>query len=304
MPINVPDGLPAIKILGEENIFLITEQRARTQDIRPLEIALVNLMPTKVDTETQILRMLSNTPLQVNFTLISMSGHTSKNTSAEHMEAFYISSDEALGRRFDGLIVTGAPVETLPFEQVDYWDKLTALFEWSKRNVYSTLFICWGVNAALYWFYGVPKRLLEQKLSGIYELELYDNSSHLLRGFDDTFFMPQSRYVTVLPEDLSGTGLHLLAGSPEAGAVVFSHPEHRQAFVTGHLEYDVLTLDREYRRDVAAGLDIAVPCNYYPYDDPDLLPKVRWRTYAQQFFGNWLNHYVYQETPFDLNALQ
>ncbi|MDR2492531.1 MAG: homoserine O-succinyltransferase [Coriobacteriales bacterium] len=303
MPVNVPDGLPAIETLSKENIFLMTEARARTQDIRPLEIAIVNLMPTKVDTETQLIRLLSNSPLQVHLTLVSMSGHISKNTSTAHMEAFYISSDEALGRRFDGLILTGAPVETLPFDKVDYWDKLSDLFEWSRSSVYSSLYICWGVNAALKYYYGVEKRVMPTKLSGVYELSAYDPASHLLRGFDERFYMPQSRYATVLHEDLATTGLHLLAGSDEAGAVVFSHPKHRQVFVTGHLEYDLYTLDREYRRDLEAGLDIAIPCNYYPDDDPSKRPVGRWRTYAHQFFSNWLNHYVYQETPFDLNDI-
>jgi len=303
MPVNVPDGLPAIDILHEENIFLMTEKRAQTQDIRPLEIAIVNLMPTKIDTETQLLRLLSNTPLQVRVTLVSMSGHASKHTPTNHMDEFYLTSDEAMGRRFDGLIVTGAPVETLPFAEVDYWGQLTALFEWSRTHVYSTLFICWGANAALSWFYGVDKHLLERKLSGIYELEVYDNASYLLRGFDDRFLMPQSRYATVFPEDLEGTGLKVLAGSPEAGAVVFATPGHRQVFVTGHLEYDIFTLDREYQRDTLAGLAIDLPLNYYPDDDPARPPQVRWRTYAHQFFANWLNHYVYQETPFDLGTI-
>ena len=300
MPINVPDGLPAIETLNQESIFFMPERRAHAQDIRPLEIAVLNLMPTKVDTETQLVRLLSNSSLQLHLTLISISGHVSKNTDAQHISSFYISSDEALERRFDGLIVTGAPVETLHFDQVDYWQHLVELFEWSRSHVYSSLFICWGANAALRHFYGIKKRLLEKKLSGIYELELYEPASRLLRGFDDRFWMPQSRYATVLPEDLQGTGINLLAGSKEAGAVVFSHSQHRQAFVTGHLEYDLLTLDREYRRDLAAGLKIELPYNYYPDNDPARLPVIRWRTYAYQLFSNWLNHYVYQETPYDL----
>jgi homoserine O-succinyltransferase len=304
MPINVPDGLPAIETLSRENIFLMPERRAHAQDIRPLEIAVLNLMPTKVDTETQLIRLLSNSSLQMHLTLISMSGHISKNTDEQHISSFYISSDEALSRRFDGLIVTGAPVETLDFSEVDYWDRLTELFDWSRSHVFSSLFICWGVNAALWHFYGIQKRLLPEKLSGIYELELLEPSSRLLRGFDDRFWMPQSRYATVLPEDLQGTGINLLAGSESCGAVVFSHPQHRQAFVTGHLEYDVLTLDKEFRRDIAAGLDIAIPQNYYPADDPTRQPVIRWRTYAYQLFSNWLNHYVYQETPFDLADIQ
>jgi len=303
MPVNVPDGLPAIETLSKENIFLMTEARARTQDIRPLEIAILNLMPTKIATETQLIRLLSNTPLQIHLTLISMSGHVSKNTSAEHMEAFYISSDEALKRRFDGLIITGAPVETLPFEEVDYWDNLQALFEWSKANVFSSLYICWGVNAALWHFYHIDKHLLEEKLSGVYELDIYDKANNLMRGFDDSFYMPQSRYATVYPEDLEGTDLKVVAGSPETGAVIFALPNYRQVFAIGHMEYDALTLDKEYRRDVKAGLPIAVPINYYPQDDPDRHPQTRWRTYAHQFFANWLNHCVYQETPYDLTKM-
>ncbi|MDR0499708.1 MAG: homoserine O-succinyltransferase [Coriobacteriales bacterium] len=303
MPVLVPQGLPAVETLNKENIFVMTESRARAQDIRPLEIAIVNLMPTKIDTETQLIRLLSNSSLQVHLTLINMSGHVSKNTSEQHINAFYLNSDAAMQRRFDGLIVTGAPVETIAFEEVDYWDRLTQIFEWSRTNVFSSLYICWGANAALKHFYNVEKRLLSRKLSGIYELELYDTSSRLLRGFDDHFWMPQSRYATILPEDLEGTGLHLLAGSAATGAVVFSSTEHRSAFVTGHLEYDVLTLHKEYQRDIAAGLDIQMPINYYPSNDPQKTPVICWRTYAYQLFSNWLNHYVYQETPFDLGCL-
>jgi homoserine O-succinyltransferase len=303
MPVNVPDGLPAIDILREESVFLMTEQRATTQDIRPLEIAIVNLMPTKVATEAQLLRLLSNTPLQVRVTLVAMGGHTSKNTAASHMEEFYTDSHGIRDRRFDGLIVTGAPVETLPFKDVDYWDELTALFEWSRTHVYRSLFICWGVNAALQHFYGVEKRVLKQKLFGIYPLTPCENPSRLLLGLDDPFYMPQSRYTTVLPEDVEPVGLKVLASSPEAGAVITAAPDHRQVFVTGHLEYDANTLDKEYRRDLAAGLNIALPANYYTNDDPTKPPLVRWRTYAHQFFANWLNYYVYQETPYDLSRL-
>ncbi|MDR3037296.1 MAG: homoserine O-succinyltransferase [Coriobacteriales bacterium] len=303
MPVNVPDGLPAIDVLRRENVFLMSEERAMTQDIRPLEIAIVNLMPTKLDTEAQLLRLLSNTPLQVRVTLVAMGGHTSKHTAAEHMAAFYQDSRSILGRRFDGIIVTGAPVETLPFADVDYWGELTTLFEWSRTHVYRSLFICWGVNAALHHFYGIERRLLDKKLSGIYPLTCHDSTSRLLLGIDDPFYMPQSRYTTVHAQDVQGTGLKVLAGSPETGAVILAAPEHRQVFVTGHLEYDVDTLDREYRRDVAAGLDIAVPANYYQDNDPSKPPIGRWKTYAHQFFANWLNYYVYQETPFDLAEL-
>jgi homoserine O-succinyltransferase len=300
MPVNVPDGLPAIKVLHEENVFLMREHRALTQDIRPLEIAIVNLMPTKLDTETQLLRLLSNTPLQIHVTLISMGEHVSTHTSADHMETFYRTSRSILTQYFDGLIVTGAPVERLPFTDVDYWDELTTLFEWSRTHVYRSLFICWGVNAALKYFYNIEKVTLDEKLSGIYPLTRFDGSSRLLNGFDNPFYMPQSRYTTVLNEDVEKAGLLVLAGSPEAGAVITVSPNHEQVFVTGHLEYEVNTLDKEYRRDIAAGLDIALPQNYYPNDDPTQPPVIRWRTYAHQFFANWLNYYVYQETPYNL----
>ncbi|MDR3136562.1 MAG: homoserine O-succinyltransferase [Coriobacteriales bacterium] len=305
MPVNVPDGLPAISILAHENVFLMTEQRAHSQDIRPLEIAIVNLMPTKIATETQLFRLLSNTPLQIHATLISMAAHESKNTTASHLESFYVDSPAILqtDRRFDGLIVTGAPVETLPFKDVDYWHELTELFEWSKNHVCRSLFICWGANAALSHFYGIEKHLLRKKLFGIYPLERYDKSSRLLLGLDDPFLMPQSRYATVLPADAQAAGLKILAGSQATGAVITASANHRQVFVTGHLEYDEDTLDKEYHRDIAAGLDIAVPYNYYPENNPTRRPPVRWRTYAHQFFANWLNYYVYQETPFDLDRI-
>ena len=306
MPVNVPSGLPAVDILREESVFLMTEERATHQDIRPLEIAIVNLMPTKVATETQLLRLLSNTPLQIRATLVSMAAHDSKNTAASHMDAFYRSSPRIResGRRFDGLIVTGAPVETLPFTDVDYWDELTALFEWSRSHVYSSLFICWGANAGLWHFYNIEKHLLDKKLFGIYPLERYDSSNQLLIGLDDPFYMPQSRYTSVFSEDIKAAGLDLLAGSPEAGAVVSATSDCRQVFVTGHLEYDVDTLDKEYKRDAAAGLGTAIPLNYYPDNDPSRAPLVRWRTYAHQFFANWLNYCVYQKTPFKLEEIQ
>lgn len=305
MPVNVPTGLPAIDILSEENIFLMTEDRAVHQDIRPLSIAIVNLMPTKVATETQLLRLLSNTPLQVEASLVSMAAHESKNTTAQHMDAFYVTSPEirASGKRYDGLIVTGAPIETLPFEDVDYWSELEALFEWSRTHVFNSLFICWGANAGLWYFHGVKKHLLDTKLSGVYPAERYDEHDQLLIGLDDPFYMPQSRYATVRHEDAKDAGLRILAGSPETGAVVTVSEDSRQVFVTGHLEYDADTLDKEYRRDVAAGLDIAVPLNYYPGDDSSQKPLVKWRTYAHQFFANWLNYYVYQRTPYDLSEL-
>ena len=303
MPVNVPDGLPAIDTLRRENVFLMTEHRAQSQDIRPLEIAIVNLMPTKEATETQLLRLLSNTPLQINIKLLSIGGHVSKNTPQEYLEAFYTSTHEIIEQRFDGLIVTGAPVETLPFEQVDYWDELVRIFEWSREHVFCSLFICWGVNAALYHFYGIEKRLLDKKISGVYPMNCYDNSSQLLLGMDDPFWMPQSRYATVFPEDIQAAGLKMLAGSAETGAVVSANLKRRQVFVTGHLEYDSDTLDKEYKRDIAQGLDIAMPVNYYQNDDPTAGIQMRWRTYAHQFFANWTNYFVYQETPYDLEQI-
>jgi homoserine O-succinyltransferase len=304
MPVNVPNGLPAIDVLRKENVFLMSEERASAQDIRPLEIAIVNLMPTKLVTEVQLLRLLSNTPLQVQLTLVTMGGHISRHTSAGHMQAFYRDSRTILSERFDGLIVTGAPVETLDFQEVDYWQELAQVLEWSKTNVCRSMFICWGVNAALHHFYGIERRLLPKKLSGIYPLTQHeDATSQLLLGLDDPFYMPQSRYTTVLPADIEGSGLKILASSPEAGAAMFASPDHSRVFVTGHLEYDVDTLDREYRRDLAAGLDIEPPTNYYKDDDPSKPPVVRWRSHAHQFFANWLNYYVYQETPYDLSSL-
>jgi homoserine O-succinyltransferase len=300
----VKNGLPAVQTLERENIFVMTHRRAAHQDIRPLEIAIVNLMPTKVATETQLIRLLSNSPLQVNVTLVAMSGYLPKNTSQQHMDTFYVPSEQVLKRRFDGLIVTGAPLEATPFEEVDYWEELKAILAWARRNVFSSLFICWGVNAALYYYYGIERHLLRKKLFGVYPVALRDKTSHLLRGFDDPWLVPQSRYMTVLPEDLEGTGLRVLAASRKCGAVVFSSANHRQAYITGHLEYDGTTLDREYKRDRKAGISIDPPFNYYPADDPRRHPMMRWRTYAHQFYSNWLNHYVYQETPFDLTRLR
>jgi homoserine O-succinyltransferase len=300
MPVNVPDGLPAIDTLRAENVFLMTESRAERQDIRPLEIAIINLMPTKEATETQLMRLLSNTPLQINVQLLAIGGHVSKNTPQEYLEKFYSSTFDIMDQRFDGLIITGAPVETLPFEEVNYWEELVRIFEWSRDHVFCVLFICWGANAALHHFHGVNKHLLNQKLSGVYSMNCYDNSGQLLLGLDDPFWMPQSRYATVLPEDVHRSGLLMLAGSEETGSVITADISHRQVFVTGHFEYDADTLDKEYRRDLAAGLNIDMPVNYYINDDPEAGIQMRWRTYAHQFFANWLNHYVYQETPYDL----
>jgi len=303
MPVNVPDGLPAIDILRRENVFLMTEERATSQDIRPLRIAIVNLMPTKIATETQLLRLLSNTPLQVNISLLKMGGHVSRNTSTEHLDAFYTDSRSIIEQRFDGLIVTGAPLETMPFEKVDYWDELCRIFEWSRRHVYRSLFICWGANAALHHFYGIRSHLLPKKAFGVFAMQCYDHSSRLMIGMDDPFWMPQSRYTTILDEDVKPSNLKVLAGSEAAGAVVIASPDHHQVFVTGHLEYETLTLDSEYQRDLANGLAIDIPINYYQNDDPQAPVMLRWSTYAHQFFANWLNYYVYQETPYDLNAM-
>jgi len=305
MPVNVPDGLPAINILRHENVFLMTEASTISQDIRPVEIAIINLMPTKTATETQLLRLLANTPLQVKVTLVNMGGHVSRNTASEHLDAFYTDSRAITAQRFDGLIITGAPVESLPFAEVDYWDELTRIFEWSRSHVYRTMFICWGVNAALHYFYGIEKHPVTPKISGVYPLTCMDfsSSSRLLNGLDDPFWMPQSRYTTILPSDLDNSGLKVLAGSDAAGAVILVSPDHQQVFVTGHWEYDIDTLDKEYHRDLAAGLPVPLPINYYPDDDPMRPPVSRWKTYAHQFFANWLNHYVYQETPYDLSKL-
>ena len=301
MPINIPDGLPAKKILHEERIFALEEEVAERQEIRPLRVAILNLMPTKIETETQLARVLGNTPIQIELELIAPSGHVSKNTSQAHMLAFYKSFDEVRDRTFDGLVITGAPVENLDFETVDYWEELCQIMEWSKTHVHSTLHICWGAQAGLYYHYGIPKYALPQKLFGVFDHRVLKPSSPLFRGFDDRFYAPHSRHTEVLEEDIRKVpGLEVLAVSEEAGVFAVKTEDSRQFFLLGHLEYDRNTLAQEYWRDVDRGLDIQVPRHYFPNDDPNQTPIVRWRSAGQLIYTNWLNYYVYQTTPYDL----
>lgn len=300
MPIKIQGDLPAKKILESENIFVMTEGRAVTQDIRPLKIAVVNLMPTKSTTETQLLRLLSNTPLQVDVSFISMESHAYRNASQEYLDRFYIPSGEFFKHRYDGLIITGAPVEQIPFEQVDYWKELCEIMDWSKRNIFSTLYICWAAQAGLYHLFGVPKYSLPQKKFGIFKnWQAQDHADPLLRGFDDVFMIPQSRHTQIHAEDIaSKSGLVVLAESDE-GPSIIKTADDRAVFVTGHMEYDTNTLSDEYWRDKNKNLPIQIPQDYFPGDDPDKKPLSSWRSTASLFYRNWLNYYVYQETPYD-----
>jgi homoserine O-succinyltransferase len=306
MPIKIPRELPAYEALSREHIFLMTEARAESQDIRPLRVGIINLMPTTLDTETQLLRLLGNSPLQVDITFLNMGSHASKNAPPGHLEKFYISSEEivCMKVRFDGLIITGAPVETLPFEEVDYWDELVKIIEYSQENVFSCLHICWGAQAGLYCKYGIPKHPLEKKLFGVFPHTVNDQHNLLFRGFDDEFLAPQSRHTASDRDKIAADRrLTIQSETPEAGVFIVTARGGREIFVTGHLEYDPLTLDREYKRDVSKGLPIEKPKNYYPDDDPSRTPIVRWRAHANLFFDNWLN-YVYQETPYKLDELK
>ena len=301
MPIQIPNDLPAAGVLQQENIFVMTQTRAETQHIRPLEIVLLNLMPTKIVTETQLSRVLGNTPLQVHLELMMISSHKSKNTPQEHLLTFYKTFDELKHRKFDGMVITGAPVEHLEFEQVNYWEELCRIMEWSKTNVHSTFHICWGAQAGLYYHYGVRKHPLPQKLFGVYPHQADYKRSILLRGFDDEFWVPHSRHTTVLREDIENlTDLKILASSADAGVYIMMNREGRQIFVTGHSEYDPDTLEREYLRDKALGLPIQPPANYYPGDDDSKPPIVRWRGHGHLLYSNWLNYFVYQTTPYDI----
>ncbi|THF76105.1 homoserine O-acetyltransferase MetA [Cohnella fermenti] len=303
MPIKVPDSLPAREILAEENIFVMDESVAYRQDIRPLRIAILNLMPTKETTETQLLRLIGNTPLQVEAVLLHPKTHTSKNTSAEHLETFYKTFDEIAHQRFDGMIITGAPVEQFPFEEVTYWEELKTIMDWSKKNVTSTFHICWGAQAGLFHHYGVPKVDLPSKLFGVFPHTIEKRNVPLLRGFDELFYVPQSRHTESRREDIARVPeLEILSESEEAGVYLAATRDGRQIFVTGHSEYDPLTLKWEYDRDRAKGLRIDVPRNYFPGNDPTKLPLSSWRAHANLLFSNWLNYYVYQMTPFDLGA--
>ncbi|MCQ2552994.1 MAG: homoserine O-succinyltransferase [Clostridia bacterium] len=305
MPIRIPNELPAAKTLADENIFVMQENRASTQDIRPLEILVLNLMPTKIVTETQLSRLLGNTPLQVNLELIKTSSHESKNTSLDHMLKFYKTFDEVKDRNFDGLVITGAPVEKMPFEEVEYWDELCEIMEWSKTHTFSTFHICWGAQAGLYYHYGIPKYDLDEKLFGVFHHKVERRSSMLMRGFDDIFNVPHSRHTTIKREDIEKVPeLRILASSDKAGIYAIATDGGRQVFITGHSEYDADTLEKEYLRDKNAGLPIHVPENYYPNDDDTQPPIVSWRSHANLLYQNWLNYYVYQYTPFDLNELK
>ena len=305
MPIKIPNELPATATLRSENIFVMTETRALSHNIRPLQILLLNLMPTKIDTETQLARVLGNTPLQIELELIAPSGHVSKNTSQEHMLTFYKSFEDVKERTFDGLVITGAPVELLDFEEVDYWPELCQIMEWSKTHVHSTLHICWGAQAGLYYHYGIKKHTLSRKLFGVFEHTVEDPNYILFRGFDDTFLVPHSRNTTVIREDIEAVeGLKVLAASPEAGVYAVKNEGSSQVFLMGHLEYDRDTLKREYVRDVAAGVDIQIPKNYFPDDDPKREPVVNWRSCAHLLYANWLNYCVYQTTPYDIATIK
>ena len=305
MPIKIPNLLPATQTLLEENIFVMTETRAITQDIRPLHILMLNLMPKKIDTETQIARMLGNSPLQVDLTLLQTATHKAKHTAAEHMLAFYKTFDEVKDRRFDGMIITGAPVEQIEFEEVEYWEELCEIMEWSKSHVTSTFHICWGAQAGLYYHFGVKKYPLDKKLFGVFEHTADYKRSILLRGFDDVFMVPHSRYTTIHREDIEKVPeLKILASSDEAGVYIVTTEKGRQIFVTGHSEYDVNTLNNEYLRDKTAGLPIDIPVNYFPDDDDSRQPRNTWRSCANLLYSNWLNYFVYQTTPYDINEIQ
>ena len=305
MPIKIPGKLPAQKILTGENIFVMTEKRALTQDIRPLKVAIVNLMPTKVVTETQLLRLIGNTPLQIEIDLINTKTHNSKNTSQTHLVSFYKDFEQIKDTKYDGMIITGAPVEKLEFEEVDYWDELKKIMEWSTDNVTSTLHICWAAQAGLYYHYGIPKYNTEKKVFGIFEHKVRYKKAMLMRGFDDVFYAPHSRHTTVLEEDIKKCGdLQIMASSDEAGIYIVTSRDKKRIFVTGHAEYDKYTLHDEYVRDINKGLSIDMPKNYYPCNNPKKEPYTTWRAHANLLFTNWLNYYVYQTTPYDITKIK
>ena len=302
MPIRIPDALPAKAVLESENIFVMNTERADHQDIRPLKIVVLNLMPTKIATETQLARLLGNTPLQVSMTLLRTADHKARNISQEHLETFYKTFSEIENDYYDGMIITGAPVEEIPFEEVDYWGELCRIMEWTKSHVYSTLHICWGAQAALYYHYGIGKYNLDEKLFGVFEHTVTHRGSILFRGFDDVFMVPHSRHTTIRKEEVKACRyLKILAESEKAGVYAVSTDEGRQIFITGHSEYDTDTLEKEYLRDKNAGLPIHVPENYYPDDDDSRSPVCSWRSSANMLFSNWLNYFVYQETPYDVS---
>lgn len=305
MPVRVPVSLPAVEMLKEENIFVIDEQRASSQDIRPLRIGILNLMPLKIMTETDLLRLISNTPLQVELDLIDTASHVSRNTPREHVEEFYKTFEEIKDRNYDGFIITGAPVEKVDFEEVDYWDELCDIFDWARTHVTSTLYICWAAFAGLYHHYGVPKHVIDHKISGVFPHRVNDRRNPIFRGFDDEFYVPHSRFSEVLRYEVEQVkGLDIIAESPESGIYMVMARNGREFFITGHSEYSPYTLDFEYRRDMDKGMNPAVPAHYYIDDDPSKGPIVRWRSHANLLFSNWLNYFVYQETPYDIRDIR
>ena len=305
MPLRIPDRLPAIDALKRENIFVMDTSRAHAQDIRPLRIVILNLMPLKITTETDLIRLLSNTPLQMDVTFMKLKSHTPKNTPIEHMMMFYKDFDELAARKFDGMIITGAPVEHLPYEEVGYWDEVTRIFEWAKTHVTSTLYICWAAQAGLYYHYGIPKYPLERKMFGIFRQHVTQPLLPIFRGFDDFFYMPQSRHTEIRRADIAADDrLTLAVESPESGVGMVMARGGREFFITGHLEYSADTLDKEYRRDLGKRDDVDMPVNYYEGDDPSRRPVVTWRAHANLLYNNWINYYVYQETPYDIDKIE
>ena len=305
MPFNLPSRLPAVEILKSENIFVMDSQQASTQDIRPLRIVILNLMPLKITTETDLIRLLSNTPLQIEVDFLKISGHISKNTPVEHMMTFYKDFSTLRNENYDGMIITGAPVEQMPFEEVDYWKEVSEIFDWARTHVTSTLYICWAAQAGLYHFYGVPKYPLPQKMFGIFKHKVYDHQNPIFRGFDDEFYVPHSRHTEVRKSDIEKVPeLTLLSESEESGVYMVMARGGREFFITGHSEYSPYTLDTEYRRDLDKGLPIEMPLNYYRNNDPKEGPLVRWRGHANLLFSNWLNYFVYQQTPYDIREIK
>jgi len=305
MPLNIPKGLPAIETLKKENIFVMDNERASNQDIRPLKIAIVNLMPLKITTETDLIRLLSNSPLQIEIDFIKLKSHTSKNTPIKHMQMFYKTFDSIKDEKYDGMIITGAPVEQLDFKEVNYWNEITEIFDWARHNVTSTLYICWAAQAGLYHYYGVPKYDLPEKKFGVFKHFVLDKKNPIFRGFDDEFFVPHSRHTEIHRSDIEKKkGLKIISESAEAGVYMVMGRGGRELFITGHSEYSPLTLDAEYRRDLEKGLPIKKPINYYKDDDPEKGPIVRWKSHANLLFTNWLNYFVYQETPYDIDSIE
>lgn len=305
MPVNIPDQLPAIELLKKENIFVIDQSKAASQDIRPLKLAILNLMPIKITTETDLIRLLSNSPLQIEIDFIKTKSHTSKNTPIEHLMQFYVDFEKIKQHKYDGLIITGAPVEQMEYEDVNYWGELCEIFDWARQNVTARMFICWGACAALYHYYNIPKHSTSKKVFGVFEHKVMDPLNPIFRGFDDIFYVPHSRHTEVWESEIAlNPELKILASSKEAGVYMVMAKGGRELFLTGHAEYNALTLDTEYKRDLQKGLQIEIPANYYPYNDPDFKPVVRWRSTANLMFTNWLNYFVYQATPYNIDDIK